>query len=102
MLEQGTEQSGPAELDALLSLAVSGNDVLNAKDLRVGGVPIHCEAVTGTTTRDVQRDSTEAKHWEAFVSVVGFDDRAYPVESLLILVVWTEVVKRGFLCWQAV
>ena len=95
LLEEWSEEGGPAESDLRKRLPVGSKHIRNGYDVRALWITIHCKAVAHTVQAHVPRDASKAEEWECFIHVIRLDDLTNVVDRSFVLVVLTKVVQRA-------
>jgi hypothetical protein len=93
LLKDRSEESRSEEADTWEVGSVKREDVINGLDFRVGIVSIQRETMVYSVFSNESGDTSESVYGEGFVRVVALKDGAYLFNSMLILVVSTEVMK---------
>ena len=95
-----SEISGAIELDSRECLFVKFNHTSSAFYFRVRRVSVKWETVINLLLS--VWDASKAVHWERFICIVDFYNRAYWFDGFFILVFGSQEMKRVWLRWFSV
>ena len=100
--EKWSEERRSTKTNLWQCLSVGLHDGLDADNLWIARIAVHCEAMVRRIQVQMARDASKAEDWEASVRIVWLNDHAHVEKGRLILVVLAEVMERVWTCWVAI